>query len=104
MLILLFNYIIITIIIKKKIVFYNPVKFQINFSELDNKFESESHLASTEIFAYYCLSKNDSKVKYSYPQALVKQLITNTSIDYGDYDFIVTLSENESSYIMVCLF
>jgi len=86
--------------LRQKIVFYNPVKFQINFSELDNKFESESHLASTEIFAYYCLSKNDSKVKYSYPQALVKQLITNTSMEYGDYDFIVTLSQNESSYIM----
>ncbi|ORX57103.1 hypothetical protein BCR36DRAFT_319134 [Piromyces finnis] len=87
--------------IRKKIVFYNPIKFSIKFSELDDKFESESHLASTFIEAYYLLKFENSSKKLSYPQALVKQLVNNNQIEYrSDIDFEIILSNNEKYYII----
>lgn len=86
--------------LRKKIVFYNPVKFKVNFSPLDSTFESETHLGITEISAYHYLSAEDSPIKYNYPQSLVRQFITNDKIPYTDCDFVVTLSEDESSYIV----
>ncbi|OUM59019.1 hypothetical protein PIROE2DRAFT_15561, partial [Piromyces sp. E2] len=80
--------------------FYNPIKFDISFSDLDDKFESESHLASTVIQAYYLLQLEDSEQKLSYPQALIKQLVNNNQIEYSsDSDFEITLSNNENFYI-----
>lgn len=85
--------------------FYNPINFDINFSELEDKFESESHLASTLIEAYYLLNFENSTQKLSYPQTLVKQLVGNNKIQFtSDSDFTITLSNNESSYITVSFF
>jgi len=86
--------------IRKNIVINNPINFQIKFADPDDKFESEKILADTFISAYYCLRLEEDGTKYNYPQALVKQFLTDKEIQYTEFDFVITLSQNENSYIL----
>jgi len=92
--------------LRKNIVIYNPIKFSIIFDDIDDNsgscqktFESDTHLASTFIAAYYLLNSEDSNKKCNYPQALAKQFLTDYQLQLKEYDFIITLSHNEDYYI-----
>eukprot|EP00833_Pecoramyces_ruminatium_P017200 jgi/Orpsp1_1/1191232/evm.model.d7180000084286.1 len=85
--------------LRNSIVFYNPINFKIDFKKLKNDFENETTLASTSIDVYYYLSLENSNIKCNYPQALVKQFITNGKIQYTEPDFTISFSTDESYYI-----
>jgi len=85
--------------LKNNIVFYNPVNFKIDFTNLNNDFENETTLASTAIDVYYYLRMENSDIKCNYPQALVKQFLTNGQINYTEPDFTISFSTNEDYYI-----
>ncbi|ORX78681.1 hypothetical protein BCR32DRAFT_294892 [Anaeromyces robustus] len=92
--------------LRKNIVIYNPIKFNIIFHDINDTsgscqqtFESDTHLASTFINAYYLLNSENSDKKCNYPQALAKQFLTDYQLDLKDFDFTITLSQNENFYI-----
>jgi hypothetical protein len=85
--------------LKNNIVFYNPVNFKIDFKNLKNDFENETTLASTAIDVYYYLRMENSEIKCNYPQALVKQFLTNGVINYKEPDFTISFSTDEDYYI-----
>ncbi|KAG4097475.1 hypothetical protein H8356DRAFT_1041013 [Neocallimastix lanati (nom. inval.)] len=85
--------------LRNNIIFYNPVKFKIEFRNLKNDFENETTLASTSIDVYYYLRLESSNIKCNYPQSLVKQFITNGQINYVEHDFTISFSTNEDYYI-----
>jgi len=85
--------------LRKSIVFYNPINFKIDFKNLKNDFENETTLASTSIDVYYYLRLENSDIKCNYPQALVKQFITNEQIKYSEPDFTISFSTDECYYI-----